>query len=314
MKWIESVPNFSEGRRKEILDEIIKQAKGYEQVWVLDHSMDYDHNRSVVTLVGEPESVIKALFDMTKKAMELIDLRNHHGEHPRMGATDVIPLVPIKNMTTDECDHYAKQLGNRIADELKIPVYFYEKSATKENRKDLSNIRQGQFEGFSVKIQQPEWEPDFGARQIHPSAGVVAVGVREFLIAFNVNLKTQNIEIANKIAKAIRNISGGFKYVKALGMELHDKQMVQVSINMTNYKKSTLFRVYELVKLEAERYGVSIASSEIVGLTPLQALIDTASFYLRLEDLSPENVLEMKMLEILLRNNGDTGKPEETNT
>ncbi|HPM20761.1 MAG: glutamate formimidoyltransferase [Thermotogota bacterium] len=308
MKWIETVPNFSEGRRKEVVDAIIAQAKPYDRVWILDHSMDYDHNRSVVTLVGEPESILKALFDMTKKASELIDLRVHRGEHPRMGAADVIPLIPLRNVTTEECVEHAAALGKRIAEELKIPVYLYEKSATREERKDLSNIRQGQFEGFAVKIQKPEWAPDFGERQIHPSAGVSALGVREFLIAFNVNLKTQNLDIANKIAKAIRNISGGFHFVKALGMELKEKQMVQVSINMTNYKKSTLFRVFETVKLEAERYGVAIDSSEIVGLTPLQALIDVASFYLRLDGLTPENVLEMKMLEIMMK----TGNGQKT--
>lgn len=303
MKWIETVPNFSEGRRKEIVEEILAQARKHTQIWILDYSMDFDHNRSVISMAGEPESILKALFDMTQKATELIDLRTHQGEHPRMGATDVIPLIPLKNMTYEECDEYAKRLGKRIAEELKIPVYFYEKSATNEERKDLSNIRQGQFEGFSVKIQKPEWAPDCGIRQIHPSAGVTAIGVREFLIAFNVNLKTQNIEIANKIAKTIRNISGGFKYVKALGMELKEKQMVQVSINMTNYKKSSLYRVYEVVKLEAQRYGVAVGSTEIVGLTPLQALIDTTAFYLQLEDLSPDNILEYKMLEILLRDN-----------
>ncbi len=302
MKWIETVPNFSEGRRKEVVDAIIAQAKPYEHVWILDYSMDYDHNRSVVTVVGEPESVLKALFDMTKTASELIDLRVHRGEHPRMGATDVIPLIPLRNVTAEECVEHTAGLGKRIAEELKIPVFLYEKSATREDRKDLSNIRQGQFEGFAVKIQKPEWGPDFGKREIHPSAGVVALGVREFLIAFNINLKTQNLDVANKIAKAIRNISGGFRYVKALGMELREKQMVQVSINMTNYKKSALYRVYELVKLEAERYGVAIDSSEIVGLTPMQALIDVAAFYLRLDGLTPDNVLEMKMLEIMMKN------------
>jgi len=301
MKWIETVPNFSEGRRKEVVDAIVAQAKAYDHVWILDESLDYDHNRSVVTMVGEPESVLKALFDMTKKASELIDLRVHRGEHPRMGATDVIPLIPLRNVTVEECVAHAATLGKRIAEELEIPVYLYEKSATRDERKDLSNIRQGQFEGFAAKIQKPEWCPDFGRREIHPSAGACAVGVREFLIAFNINLRTQDLEIANKIAKAIRNISGGFRYVKALGMELKEKQMVQVSINMTNYKRSTLFRVYEMVKLEAERYAVAIDSSEIVGLTPLQALIDVASFYLRLDGLTPENVLEMKMLEILMK-------------
>ncbi|RKX42280.1 MAG: glutamate formimidoyltransferase, partial [Thermotogae bacterium] len=232
MKIIESVPNFSEGRRQEVVERIVDQAKHTKGVWVLDWSMDASHNRSVVTLVGEPKGVFEALFKMTKTASELINLGNHKGEHPRMGATDVIPLVPILNTDMQECVDLSKQLGKRIADELKIPVYLYEKSATFPERESLSNIRKGEFEGFFEKIKDPRWAPDFGPAKVHPTAGVVAVGAREFLIAYNVNLNTTDLSIAKKIAKAVRHSSGGFRYVKAIGVELSDKGMVQVSMNM----------------------------------------------------------------------------------
>jgi len=299
MKWVEAVPNFSEGRRKDVVELIISEAKKYEKVWVLDWSMDKDHNRCVVTLVGEPETVSEALFDMAKRASELIDLRSHSGEHPRMGAIDVIPFIPLKNIEYKDCEIYAKRLGERIGNELKIPVYLYEKSATKPDRENLSDIRKGEFEGFSKKISEDGWTPDFGPKEIHPSAGVVAVGVREFLIAFNVNLGTDKIEIANKISKAIRNISGGFKYVKAMGVELKEKGLVQVSMNLTNFKKSTVYRVFEVIKFEAQRYGVSIIGTEVVGLLPLQALVDSSSFYLQIDDFEKERVIEFKLMDIM---------------
>ncbi len=301
MKIIESVPNFSEGRRQEVVERIVDQAKHTKGVWVLDWSMDASHNRSVVTLVGEPKGVFEALFKMTKTASELINLGNHKGEHPRMGATDVIPLVPILNTDMQECVDLSKQLGKRIADELKIPVYLYEKSATFPERESLSNIRKGEFEGFFEKIKDPRWAPDFGPAKVHPTAGVVAVGAREFLIAYNVNLNTTDLSIAKKIAKAVRHSSGGFRYVKAIGVELSDKGMVQVSMNMTNYNKSPLFRVFEVVKREAARYGVSVASSEIVGMVPMQALLNVAQYYLQLDDFTVERIVEKGVLEILAK-------------
>ena len=301
MKLIESVPNFSEGRRENVVKEIIAEAEKYKGVWILDWSMDPDHNRSVVTLVGNPEPLLEALFDMVKKASEVIDMREHKGEHPRMGATDVVPLVPIMGTTMKECVEYSKKLGKRIGDELKIPVYLYERSATKPERENLSNIRKGEFEGFFEKIKKPEWKPDFGPSQVHPTAGVTAVGAREFLIAFNVNLGTDNIDIANKIAKAVRHISGGFRYVKAIGVELKDKGMVQVSMNLTNYKKSPMFRVFEVIKREAERYGVPVVSSEIIGLIPLLALVESAAFYLQLEDFDVSKIIENNILEIFAK-------------
>ena len=301
MKIIESVPNFSEGRRQEVVERIVDQAKRTKGVWVLDWSMDASHNRSVVTLVGEPKGVFEALFKMTKTASELIDLRNHKGEHPRMGATDVVPLVPVLNTDMQECIDLSKQLGKRIADELEIPVYLYEKSATSPERESLSNIRKGEFEGFFEKIKDPRWAPDFGPAKVHPTAGVMAVGAREFLIAYNVNLNTTNLSIAKKIAKAVRHSSGGFRYVKAIGVELSDKGMVQVSMNMTNYNKSPLFRVFEVVKREAARYGVSVVSSEIVGMVPMQALLNVARYYLQLDDFTVERIVEKGVLEILAK-------------
>jgi glutamate formiminotransferase len=299
VKIVESAPNFSEGRREEIVRQIMAQAEGVQDVWILDWSMDADHNRSVVTLVGSPEPLLEVLFRMTKKAMELIDMRTHKGEHPRMGATDVIPLVPVMNITMEECVELSKRLGERIGQELNIPVFLYERSATAPHRENLADIRKGEFEGFFEKIKDPRWKPDFGPEEVHPTAGVTAVGAREYLIAFNVNLGTTRIEIAEKIAKAVRHISGGYKYVKAIAVDLKEKGMVQVSMNMTNYKKSPLFRVFETIKREAERYGVPVVGTEIVGMVPMQAMLEVAQFYLQLDDFDMNRIIESKILEIL---------------
>jgi len=299
VKIVESAPNFSEGRREEIVRQIMAQAEGVQDVWILDWSMDADHNRSVVTLVGSPEPLLEVLFKMTKKAMELIDMRTHKGEHPRMGATDVIPLVPVMNITMEECVELSKRLGERIGQELNIPVFLYERSATAPHRENLADIRKGEFEGFFEKIKDPRWKPDFGPEEVHPTAGVTAVGAREYLIAFNVNLGTTRIEIAEKIAKAVRHISGGYKYVKAIAVDLKEKGMVQVSMNMTNYKKSPLFRVFETIKREAERYGVPVVGTEIIGMVPMQAMLEVAQFYLQLDDFDMNRIIESKILEIL---------------
>ncbi|MCD6159650.1 MAG: glutamate formimidoyltransferase [Kosmotoga sp.] len=301
MKIVESVPNFSEGRKQEVVEAIVDEARAVDKVWVLDYSSDPDHNRSVVTIAGDPNAVVTALFNMSKKAQELIDLRKHRGEHPRMGAVDVIPLVPIMGITKEECVELSKELGEKIGEELEIPVYLYEYSASSKERENLSGIRKGEFEGFHEKIKLPNWKPDFGPEKVHPTAGVVAVGCREFLIAFNVNLGTDNIEIARKIAKAVRHISGGFKYVKALGFKLEERGIVQVSMNLTNYKKTPVHRVFEIIKLEAERYGVPIVGSEIVGMVPMKALLDVADFYLRLENYDPDLVIEKKLLDTISR-------------
>ncbi len=308
VRIVESVPNFSEGRREEIVREIIAEAEKRRRVWILDWSMDHDHNRSVVTLVGDPDVMVETLFDMTKKAMELIDLRNHKGEHPRMGATDVIPFVPVVGVTMEECVELSKKLGKRIGEELKIPVYLYERSATAPHRENLADIRKGEFEGFFEKIKDPMWKPDFGPREVHPTAGVVAVGAREYLIAFNVNLGTNRIDIAEKIAKAVRHISGGYRYVKAIAVDLKEKGIVQVSMNMTNYKKSPLYRVLETIKREAARYGVPVVGTEIIGMVPLQSMIDVAQFYLQLDDFSVERVIENRLLQILTKEEAEKPK------
>lgn len=298
-KLIESVPNFSEGRREEVVKEIIKMAEDTNGVWIFDWSMDKDHNRSVVTIVGDPESVAEATFRMSKKAVELIDLRHHTGEHPRMGAVDVIPFVPIKETTMEECIEISKKVGKRIGEELNVPVYLYEKSATTPLRENLSDIRRGEFEGFFEKIKLPEWVPDFGPQTVHPTAGVVAVGAREYLIAFNVNLGTKDLKIAENVAKAVRNSSGGYRFVKAIGVDLKEKGIVQVSMNMTNYKKSPLHRVFETIRSEAERYGVPIVGSEIIGMLPMDVMIQTCKFYLRVDDFSSDKVIENKLLDKL---------------
>ena len=296
LKIIESVPNFSEGRNEKIIEEIVQQAKSTGKVWVLDYSSDKDHNRSVVTLAGEPEDVLEALFLMTKKASELINLKNHHGEHPRMGATDVIPLIPILNSNVEDCIDVSNKLAEKIGNELNIPVYLYEKSAKASYRKNLSNIRKGEFENFSEKIKLEEWKPDYGPDIVHETAGVTAVGCREPLIAFNVNLNTDNLKIAQNIAKSVRHISGGFRYVKALGFKLEEKGIVQISMNLTNYKKTPIHRVFEVIKNEAERYGVQIIASEIIGLVPQRALCEVAEHYLRIEKFNQDYVLENNIL------------------
>ncbi|MEO0084010.1 MAG: glutamate formimidoyltransferase [candidate division WOR-3 bacterium] len=296
MKLIECVPNFSEGRRPEVIDKIVSAILSVEGITLLDKEMNSDHNRAVISFIGEPQNVVDAAFLACKTAAELIDLNNHQGEHPRIGATDVIPLVPISNITMDECVVLAKQLAKRIADELKIPVYLYEAAATRPDRVDLANIRKGEFEGLKVAIKSdPDRLPDFGKPELHPTAGATVVGARFPLIAYNINLNTTDIEIAKKIAKTIRFRDGGYRYVKALGFVIKEKNCVQVSINMTNYLGTPLYRVFETVKSEASRYGVTVKESEIVGLVPQKALIDSAVFYLQLNEFKPEQILETKI-------------------
>ncbi len=289
---VECVPNFSEGRDKSKIDEIVKVIES-TGVQILDVEMNPDHNRAVLTFIGEPEQALEAAFNAAKKAAELIDLTKHKGEHPRIGATDVIPFVPISNISTEECVELAKRLGKRIADELDIPVYLYEAAATRPDRENLANIRKGEFEGLSKEIEvNPDRYPDFGKSKIHPTAGATVVGARFPLIAYNINLNTSDVNIAKNIAKAIRFRDGGFRYAKALGFELKEEGIAQVSINMTNYLGTPLYRVFEMVKLEAQRYGVTIRESEIVGLVPEKALIDTAIFYLQLNRFNENQILE----------------------
>lgn len=297
MQLVECIPNFSEGRDKRKIDEIVNEIKKTDGVKLLDVSPDYNHNRTVVTFLGGPDVVVEAAYKACVKASEIIDMSKHTGEHPRMGATDVIPFVPVKEVTMEDCIELSKKLGKRIGDNLHIPVYLYEAAATKPEREDLAYIRKGQYEGFFDKIKQPGWEPDFGPREVSIKSGVTAVGARPPLIAFNVNLNTQNLDIAKSIARAVRNSSGGFRYVKAIGVNIEDKKMTQVSMNMTDYKKTPLYRVYELIKIEAARYGVSIVETEIVGLLPSEALIDTAVSYLQVHGFDSNQLLENHIYE-----------------
>jgi len=294
---MECVPNFSEGRDRNKIEQIIEPFRSQDGVKLLDYSNDEDHNRLVVTVVGEPEALKKALLSAIGKAIELIDLRKHSGQHPRMGAVDVIPFIPIKGCTMEDAIALSKELGKEIGEKYNLPVFLYEKSASASHRENLANVRKGEFEGMEEKIKLPEWKPDFGPSERHPSAGTVAVGARMPLVAYNVNLGTDKLEIANDIARKIRFVGGGLRYCKAMGVELTERGIVQVSINMTDYTRTALYRAFELVRIEARRYGVSVVGSEIIGLVPMEALIDTASYYLGLEDFSMDQVLESRIME-----------------
>jgi glutamate formiminotransferase len=295
-KIVECIPNFSEGRRTEVIDQVIAAIKSVPGAVLLDRESDPNHNRSVITFVASPDSVVEAAIAGAKKAAELIDLNKHTGEHPRMGATDVIPFVPIAGVTMDDCVALARTCGERMWSELGIPVYLYEKAATRPERENLATVRKGQFEAIRDEIATNEGRrPDFGEPRVHQTAGITAVGARPPLIAYNVNLGTADVEIANKIARAVRHQSGGLRYVKALGFELKERGIVQVSMNMVNYEGTPLFRAFEMVKREAERYGVPVVGSEIVGLVPQNALNAVADFYLRLEKFSEDQILEHRL-------------------
>lgn len=296
-RLVECVPNFSEGRRPEVIEAILAEIRQVPGVLLLDAASDASHNRTVVTLVGEPEAAKQAAFRACARAAELINMEEHHGEHPRIGATDVIPFVPVTEMSMAECVELARALGQEIAAELHIPVYLYEEASTRSHLRTLPQIRKGEYEGLKEAIKGQERRPDFGPPQLHPTAGATVVGAREFLIAFNVNLDTDNVDVAKRIAKAIRESSGGYKNVKALGIMIAERGQAQVTINMCNYKTAPLHRVFETIKSEAARYGVNVVGSEIVGLTPLQALVDAAAFYLRLEDFKREQILEARLWE-----------------
>ena len=294
-KIMECVPNFSEGRDLQKIDKIVAPFRGKQGVKLLDYSNDEDHNRLVVTVVGEPEPLRDAVLEAIGVAVELIDLNHHQGQHPRMGAVDVVPFIPIRNVTMEEAVALSKEVGKEVAKRYNLPVFLYEKSASAPHRENLAAVRKGEFEGMAEKIKQPEWHPDFGLAERHPTAGTVAIGARMPLVAYNINLNTPSLEIAHDIAKKIRFIGGGLRYCKAIGVELKDRGITQVSINMTDYTRTALYRAFELVRVEARRYGVSIVGSEIIGLVPMEALIDTASYYLGLENFSMEQVLEARM-------------------
>ena len=296
-KIIECVPNFSEGRDKRKIEKIVYCFKGKKGVTLLDYESDEDHNRSVITLVGEPTPLKKALIESIGVAIGMIDMRKHKGGHPRMGAVDVVPFIPIKNITMDETVAFSKTVAKEIAETHAFPVFLYEASATDPHRKNLSDIRKGQFENMAKKMAAPEWKPDFGPDAPHPSAGVTAVGARMPLVAFNVNLATDRMEIADAIARRVRHVSGGLRYCKAIGVNLKEKGMVQVSMNLTDYTKTPIYQAVELIKVEARRYGVSVAGSEIIGMVPAAALVDTMAYYLGIDNLSPNQLLEIKIAD-----------------
>lgn len=294
---MECVPNFSEGRNLEKIEKIIGSFRAKPGVKLLDYSNDEDHNRLVVTVVGEPGALKDAVLEAIGRAVELIDLNQHTGQHPRMGAVDVVPFIPIKGCTMEEAVALSKEVGELAAASYHLPVFLYEKSASAPYRENLAAVRKGEFEGMAQKIKQPEWKPDFGPAERHPTAGAVAIGARMPLVAYNVNLGTDQLEIASDIAKKIRFIGGGLRFCKAMGVELKERGIVQVSINMTDYTRTALYRAFELVCIEARRYGVPVVGSEIIGLVPMAALIDTASYYLGLEGFSTDQVLETRIME-----------------
>ena len=296
-KIVQCVPNFSEGRDLEKIEKIVSPFRGKQGVKLLDYSNDEDHNRVVVTVVGEPQALKAAVLEAMEIAIREIDMTKHQGQHPRMGATDVVPFIPIKNVSMTEAIELAKEVAKEASERFQLPIFLYEKTASSPNRENLANIRKGEFEGMAEKVTQSEWKPDFGPTSIHPTAGVTAVGARMPLVAFNVNLDTNRLEIANNIAKNVRFLSGGLRYCKAIGIELKDRGIVQVSMNMTDYSKTALYRAFELIKIEAKRYGVNVVGSEIIGLVPMEALVDTAVYYLGVEDFSIEQVLETRIME-----------------
>ncbi|MDP4277165.1 MAG: glutamate formimidoyltransferase [Bacteroidota bacterium] len=296
-KLVECVPNFSEGRDTAKMEKILDCFRGKAGVKLLDYSHDTDHNRMVVTIAGQPEPVRDTMIQAIGTAVQLIDLNHHTGEHPRMGAADVVPFIPISHMTMDEAITLSREVGQEVARQFDLPVYLYESAATAPHRVNLAEVRKGEFEGLAEKMENPLWKPDFGPDKPHPTAGASIIGARHFLIAYNINLHTDRLDIAKAIAKRIRHSSGGLRYCKALGVALTSQSMVQVSINLTDFSRTSLYQVFEMVRMEAGRYGVEIANSELIGMIPLQALADTAAYYLRFEALSIDKVLEYKIWE-----------------
>jgi len=296
-KIVECVPNFSEGRRTEVIDQIAEAVAAVPGVHVLDVQSDADHNRTVVTFAGEPEAVEEAAFRGIQEAAELIDMDLHRGEHPRMGAADVVPFVPIKNVTMEDCVAIVRRVGERVGRELDIPIYLYEEAATRPERRNLADVRRGEYEGIKAEIEtRPEREPDFGPRHVG-KAGATAIGARPPLIAYNVYLGTDDVEIAKAIARAVRHSSGGLRYVKALGLLV--KGRAQVSMNLTDYRQTPVHRVVEMIRREAERYGVSVVESELIGLIPNEALAEAAAFYLQLGDFSSHQILENRLADVI---------------
>lgn len=300
MQLIECVPNFSEGRRQEVIDEIVNCFRDKRGVYLFDHRADEDHNRLVVSLVGAPVPICDALIEAAKAAEKRIDMNKHQGGHPRIGAVDVVPFTPIKGISMDECIELAHAFGERYYKETGIPVYFYEDAAKRPERKRLEVIRKGQYETLKEEAKtKPERRPDVGEACLHPTAGATVIGARKFLVAFNVNLDTTDVAIAKKIAAAVRASSGGFCCVKGIGLALEERGITQVSMNLVDYEKNSLYRVLETIRMEARRWGVSVIETEVYGMIPVNAILESAAYYLQIADFKPEQVLELKLLDIM---------------
>ena len=296
-KLIECVPNYSEGRDLVKVEKIVDCFRGKEGVKLLDYSSDESHNRTVVTVIGEPEQLKAAVVESIGKAVELIDLTKHEGQHPRMGCVDVVPFIPVREATIEDADALAKEVAAEAAEKFGQPFFLYEKSATAPHRENLASVRKGQFEGMAEKMKdQDMWKPDFGPNTIHPTGGVTAIGARMPLVAYNINLNTSDVTIADAIAKKVRHIGGGLRFVKAMGVMLEDRNIAQVSMNLVNYEKSAIYQAQEMVKMEAKRYGVSVIGSEVIGLVPMAALINAAEYYLQIENFDINQVLETRLL------------------
>jgi glutamate formiminotransferase len=297
MAIIECVPNISEGIRTDVVARIADQLRAVPGLRVLDVQSDPTHNRSVLTLAGDADSLRTAIPLLVRETLDAVDLRTHRGEHPRLGAVDVVPFIPIEGATMADCVALARDVGQRVAEQSAVPIYLYEEAASSPGRRNLEDIRRGEFEGLAAKMAQPGWAPDFGPAEPHPTGGATVIGARMPLIAYNINLATDRLDVAKKIAAAVRMSTGGLRFVKAMGLPLDDRRIVQVSMNLTNYEKTPIFRVFELVKREAARYGVNVLESEIVGLIPQAALLQAAEYYLQIEGFSPRQVLENTLRE-----------------
>ena len=300
VQLIECVPNFSEGRRQDVIDEIVNCFKGKRGVYLLDHRADEDHNRLVISLVGAPAPIQEALLEAAKVALKHIDMNAHQGGHPRIGAVDVVPFTPIKGITMEECIELAHSFGERYYKETCIPVYFYEDAALRPERKRLEVIRKGQYEVLKDEAKtNPDRRPDIGEACLHPSAGATVIGARKFLVAFNVNLDTPDVNIAKKIATAVRASSGGFCHVKGIGLALEERGITQVSMNLVDYEKNSLYRVLETIRMEAKRWGVDVIETEVYGMIPVNAILESAAYYLQIAGFDPEQVLELRLLELM---------------
>jgi len=296
---IECVPNFSEGRSPDVIEAIVKPFRERKGCALLDYRADKDHNRLVVSLVGAPGPIQEALLEASKVAISHIDMEHHQGGHPRVGAVDVIPFVPLRNITMEECVEVARRFGRRYYEETGVPVYFYEDAALRPERKGLEVIRKGQYEVLKVEITDPGRHPDVGAPKLHPSAGATVIGARKALVAFNVNLGTDDVKVAKEIAKTVRSSSGGLCHVKGIGLALESRGLVQVSMNIVNYERNALYRVLELIRMEARKWGVPVIETEVYGMIPATALLDSASYYMQIAGLDPNQVIELRLLEML---------------